>query len=139
MYATLGRDLPRSSRPTSAAGGRVAQLRSIEAGSGDGEVAFGRGIALHVSSLGKEYFMKGRGREPRIVGGDLGTLLYTVQIGSIEVHPRLSRFMLIARAVVAPRPCRATVQRPLKARPPGTIYVDAIFDDDDAGAACARG
>ena len=31
------------------------------------------------------------GAKPRIIGGDLPTLLYTVQIGSIEVHPWLSR------------------------------------------------
>ena len=30
-------------------------------------------------------------REPRFIGGDLLTLLYTVQIGSIDVHPWLSR------------------------------------------------
>ena len=30
-------------------------------------------------------------REPRFIGGDLPTLLYTVQIGSIDVHPWLSR------------------------------------------------
>lgn len=34
---------------------------------------------------------KDDGAKPRIIGGDLATMLYTVQIGSIEVHPWLSR------------------------------------------------
>ena len=32
-----------------------------------------------------------QGAKPRIIGGDLLTLLYTVQLGAIEVHPWLSR------------------------------------------------
>jgi bifunctional non-homologous end joining protein LigD len=32
-----------------------------------------------------------RGAKPRLIGGDLLTLLYTVQLGAIEVHPWLSR------------------------------------------------
>ena len=131
-----------------------AQLRTIERDGGEGELSFGRGQTLHVSSLGKPYFpnagitkgalmryytrvapyllpeIEGRalvlkrypdgvagsmffqqnagehvpdavrvatldtvelGAKPRIVGGGLATLLYTVQLGAIEVHPWLSR------------------------------------------------
>jgi bifunctional non-homologous end joining protein LigD len=131
-----------------------AQLRAIERGDGEGELTFGGGATLHVSSLAKPFFPKagvtkgglmryytrvapyllpeldGRplvlkrypdgvagpmffqqnagshvpdvvrvatldtvelGAKPRIVGGDLATLLYTVQLGAIEVHPWLSR------------------------------------------------
>lgn len=137
------------------------------------------------------------GPKARLIGGDLQTLLYTVQMGAIEVHPWLSRMsdvdsadrclidldpgvdvsfaavvslardvlriatqcalpvavktsgsrgihlvvplpprtsydtslqlgMLLARAVVAFRPEQATIQRTIKARPAGTIYVDAM-------------
>src|SRR5215208_279276 len=134
--------------------GVEAQLRAIERGDGEGELSFGRGATLHVSSLSKPFFPKagvtkgglmryytrvahmllpeieGRalvlkrypdgvagsmffqqnagehvpdvvrvatldtvelGAKPRIIGGDLATLLYTVQLGAIEVHPWLSR------------------------------------------------
>ena len=148
------------------------------------------------------------GPKPRIVGGDLVTLLYTVQIGAIEVHPWLSKVgdvnaadrclidldpgddvpfsavvalardvlgivhacalpaavktsgssgmhiviplppktsydtsaalaMLIARAVTAQHPTRATVERSLRARPPGTIYVDAMQNARGKSMACA--
>lgn len=137
------------------------------------------------------------GPKARLVGGDLQTLLYTVQMGAIEIHPWLSRVsnvdaadrclidldpgkevpfaavvslardvvkiatqcalpvavktsgsrgihlviplppkttfdtsgqlaILLARAIVALRPGQATVERMIKARPAGTIYVDAM-------------
>ena len=131
-----------------------AQLTAIERGSGEGELDLGRGVTLHVSSLGKVYFREAgitkgalmryytrvslvllpeiagrplvlkrypdgvggpmffqqdagphvpdviatkalrteeKGDRLRIIGGDLVTLLYTVQLGAIEVHPWLSR------------------------------------------------
>lgn len=130
------------------------QLAAIERGDGEGELELGRGVTLHVSSLGKMYFSdagvtKGalmryytrvspvllphiagrplvlkrypdgaggpmffqqdagphvpdvvrtkalpteeKGDRQRIIGGELATLLYTVQLGAIEVHPWLSR------------------------------------------------
>jgi bifunctional non-homologous end joining protein LigD len=247
-------------KPASDFAGVEAQLRALERSTGEGELSFGRGTALHVSSLGKTFFPKagvtkgglmryytrvapfllpqidGRalvlkrypdgvagpmffqqnagehvpelvrvatldtvelGAKPRIVGGDLPTLLYTVQLGAIEVHPWLSRVndvdapdqclidldpgddvpftevaalarevvriaegcglrvamktsgasgvhivlplpprtsyetsaalaILLAEAVVAANPARATVERGVKARPKGSIYVDAL-------------
>jgi bifunctional non-homologous end joining protein LigD len=248
----------RAERSTS--GDVETQLTAIERDGGEGELALGRGVRLHVSSLSKIYFpdagvTKGalmryytrvspyllpeidgrplvlkrypggvggpmffqqdagshvpsvvrvqalptedKGMRPRIIGGDLATLLYTVQLGAIEVHPWLSRVptidfpdrclidldpgddvpfsavvelardvlrittqcglsaavktsgstgmhvvlalpprttydrsarlaMLIAEAVVALRPERATVERSIKARPARSIYVDAM-------------
>jgi len=138
-----------------------------------------------------------KGAKPRIIGGDLLTLLYTVQLGAIEVHPWLSRLgdvdspdrclidldpaddvpfstvttlareiartaeatglnvalktsgasgihivlplpprttyetsarlaSALAAAVVAAHPEVATVERGIKSRPKGTIYVDAL-------------
>src|SRR3954469_22645858 len=137
------------------------------------------------------------GAKPRIIGGDLLTLLYTVQLGAIEVHPWLSRVkdvdspdrclidldpgddvpfstvaalarevariaeacglsvarktsgasgihivlplpprtsyetsaelaLKLAEAVVAARPDVATIERGVKDRPKGSIYVDAL-------------
>jgi bifunctional non-homologous end joining protein LigD len=130
------------------------QLLAIERDGGEGTLDLGRGVSLHVSSLGKLYFpdagitkgalmryytrvsplllphLEGRplilkrypegvggqmffqqdagphvpdvirtqvlstvekGDRARFIGGDLATLLYTVQLGAIEVHPWLSR------------------------------------------------
>ena len=137
------------------------------------------------------------GAKPRIIGGDLLTLLYTVQLGAIEVHPWLSRVddvdapdrclidldpgddvsfgtvamlarevvriaegcglsaaiktsgasgihivlplgprttyetsaalaLKLAESVVAAHPDVATVERSVKSRPTGSIYVDAM-------------
>jgi bifunctional non-homologous end joining protein LigD len=149
-----------------------------------------------------------KGDRARIIGGDLATLLYTVQLGAIEVHPWLSRIpdidsadrclidldpgddvpfsavvslarevrriiegcglsgavktsgssgvhlvialpartsydvsaqlaMGIARVVAATRPEAATVERSIGARPPGTIYVDAMQNARGKSAASA--
>jgi bifunctional non-homologous end joining protein LigD len=131
----------------------VRQLREIERDGGDGEIVFGRGKRLSVTSLDKIYFPRAgftkgdvmryyasvapmllpvikdrplilkrypegiggfsffqqnagdhvpdsvrvehvgprKGGAERIVGGDLVTLLYIVQIGTIAVHPWQSR------------------------------------------------
>jgi bifunctional non-homologous end joining protein LigD len=237
-----------------------SQLRALERGADEGDITFGRGAPLHVSSLSKPFFpeagitkgalmryytrvapfllpqIDGRalvlkrypngvdgpmffqqnagehvpdgvrvatletvelGAKPRIIGGDLLTLLYTVQLGTIEVHPWLSRVtdvdapdrclidldpgddvpfgtvaklaaevariaeacglsvalktsgasgihivlplpprttyetsaalaLSLAQAVVAAHPDVATVERSVKARPKGSIYVDAL-------------
>jgi bifunctional non-homologous end joining protein LigD len=149
-----------------------------------------------------------KGERERIIGGELATLLYTVQLGAIEVHPWLSRIpdidsadrclidldpgddvpfsavvslardvrriadecglsvavktsgssgmhlvialpprtsydtsaelaMGIARVVAAARPGEATVERSIGARPPGTIYVDAMQNARGKSAASA--
>jgi bifunctional non-homologous end joining protein LigD len=261
----------RKSSPDRGSADVESQLLAIERGDGDGNIDFGRGKKLHVSSLAKEYFPKigatkgalmryyahiwpllqphidGRplvlkrypdgvgsamffqqnagphvpdgvrvetlktveeGPKPRIIGGDLLTLLYTVQLGAIEVHPWLSRLpdveaadrclidldpgddvpfssvvalardvreiaqhcglpmalktsgssgihlviplpprtsydvsaqlaLLIARAAAAHRPELATVERSIRERPKGTIYVDPLQNARGKSMACA--
>ena len=160
--------------------------------------------AVRVETLDTEQ----EGPKPRIVGGDLATLLYTVQLGAIEVHPWLSRLpavdnadrclidldpgddvpftkvvelaksivrlarecslpvavktsgasgihlviplpprtsyetsvalaSLLANVVVQQHPELATVERSIRARPTGTIYVDAMQNARGKSMACA--
>lgn len=164
----------------------------------DGQVFYQQNAGAHVpTGVRVERIAADDGPSDRIVGGDLLTQLYTVQLGAIEVHPWLSRMVdldaperclidldpgddvpfgevvslardvrqvardcglpvavktsgssgihivlplpartaydvssrlatLIARTVVARRPERATVERSIRARPVGSIYVDAM-------------
>jgi len=46
--------------------------------------------AVRVASV-----LTSKGRERRLIGGELPTLLYTVQLGAIDVHPWLSRLRTI--------------------------------------------
>ena len=248
-----------------------SQITLLERGNGEGDIDFGDGKSLHVSSLSKIFFPKpgvtkgalmryyvriwpalqphvrdrplvlkrypngvGRpmffqqnagqhvpdvvrvetlntvdeGPKARLIGGDLPTLLYTVQLGAIEVHPWLSSLpdadaadrclidldpgddvpftsvvslardvlaiatqcglpmalktsgssgmhlviplpsrtpyevsaqlaQLIARATTAHRSDLATVERSIRARPAGTIYVDALQNARGKSMACA--
>lgn len=57
-----------------------------------GPVFYQQNAAAKVpSAVRVETVETSEGKRPRIVGGDLQTLLYTVQLGCIEVHPWLSR------------------------------------------------
>ena len=58
-----------------------------------GPMFFQQNAGEHVPAVVRveEVDTRDEGAKPRIIGGDLPTLLYTVQIGSIEVHPWLSR------------------------------------------------
>ena len=175
-----------------------------------GPMFFQQNAGAHVPDVVRVETIETRedGPKVRIVGGDLATLLYTVQMGAIEVHPWLSRVgdvnaadrclidldpgddvpfpavvslardvlgvmyqcalpaavktsgssgmhivvplpprtsydtsaalaMSIARAVTAQHPDRATVERSLRARPAGTIYVDAMQNARGKSMACA--
>ena len=189
--------------------GRPLVLKRYPDGVG-GQMFFQQDAGPHVPDVvqTKALPTEDKGLRQRIIGGDLATLLYTVQLGAIEVHPWLSRVadidaadrclidldpgddvpfsavvslardvlrvtgecglsaavktsgssgihivialpprtsyetsarlaMLIARAVVAARPGRATVERSIGARPPGTIYVDALQNARGKSAASA--
>ncbi len=189
--------------------GRPLVLKRYPEGVG-GPMFFQQDAGPHVPDVvqTKELSTEEKGYRRRIIGGDLATLLYTVQLGAIEVHPWLSRVtdidaadrclidldpgedvpfsavvslardvlrvtgecglstavktsgssgihivialpprtsyetsarlaMLIARVVAAARPERATVERSISARPPGTIYVDALQNARGKSAASA--
>jgi bifunctional non-homologous end joining protein LigD len=178
--------------------GRPLVLKRYPDGVG-GQMFFQQDAGAHVPDVVrvKPLPTEEKGVRARIIGGDLATLLYTVQLGAIEVHPWLSRVsditsadrclidldpgddvpfsavaelardvrriveqsglraavktsgssgihlvlalppktsydtsarlaMLVAEAVVALRPERATIERSVKARPAGSIYVDAM-------------
>jgi bifunctional non-homologous end joining protein LigD len=58
-----------------------------------GEMFFQQDAGPHVPAVVRVQPLdtEDKGRRMRIIGGDLATLLYTVQLGAIEVHPWLSR------------------------------------------------
>lgn len=164
-----------------------------------GPLFFQQNAGTHVPDIVRveKITTKEDGPKDRIIGGDLATLLYTVQLGAIEVHPWLSRCSdvssadrclidldpgddvpfsgvvalakeilriadkcelpvavktsgasgihlaiplpprttyetslrlagLLSRAVSAQHPDLATVERSIKSRPAGTVYVDAM-------------
>lgn len=188
---------------------RPLVLKRYPDGAG-GPMFYQQNVGAHVPDVVRveTFATKEDGPKARIIGGDLATLLYTVQLGSIEVHPWLSRVcdvdsadhclidldpgddvpfpavvtlardvlqivrqcelpaavktsgssgihlviplppkttydtsarlaMLIARVIAAHRPQRATVERSLRARPAGTIYVDAMQNARGKSMACA--
>ena len=189
--------------------GRPLVLKRYPEGVG-GPMFFQQDAGAHVPDVVQTQMLstEEKGKRRRIIGGDLATLLYTVQLGAIEVHPWLSRVsdidspdrclidldpgadvpfsavvalardvlritekcgltaavktsgsrgihlvialpkrttyetsaqlaMQIAQVVVAARPEVATVERSIKARPAGTIYVDALQNARGKSAASA--
>lgn len=58
-----------------------------------GEMFFQQDAGPHVPAVVRVQALdtEEKGKRMRIIGGDLATLLYTVQLGAIEVHPWLSR------------------------------------------------
>jgi bifunctional non-homologous end joining protein LigD len=189
--------------------GRPLILKRYPEGVG-GQMFFQQDAGPHVPDVVRTQVLSTveKGDRERFIGGDLATLLYTVQLGAIEVHPWLSRVTdidsadrclidldpgddvpfstvvslarevlrvteecglsaavktsgssgihlvialpphtsydtsvrlatLIAQVVVAARPEDATVERSIGARPPGTIYVDALQNARGKSAASA--
>ena len=189
--------------------GRPLVLKRYPEGVG-GPMFFQQDAGPHVPDVVRTAVLStlDKGDRARIIGGDLATLLYTVQLGAIEVHPWLSRIpdidsadrclidldpgddvpfsavvslardvrhiveecglsvavktsgssgihlvialpprtsyetsaelaMGIARVAAAARPGEATVERSIGARPPGTIYVDAMQNARGKSAASA--
>ena len=72
--------------------GRPLILKRYPDGVG-GQMFFQQDAGPHVPDVvpTKALRTEGKGDRQRIIGGDLVTLLYTVQLGAIEVHPWLSR------------------------------------------------
>ena len=189
--------------------GRPLILKRYPEGAG-GPMFFQQDAGPHVPDVVQTAMVStvDKGNRARIIGGDLATLLYTVQLGAIEVHPWLSRIpdidsadrclidldpgddvpfsavvslarevrrivegcglsgavktsgssgvhlvialpartsydvsaqlaMGIARVAAATWPDVATVERSIGARPPGTIYVDAMQNARGKSAASA--
>lgn len=59
----------------------------------DGEMFFQQDAGPHVPDVVRVDSVQtvDKGKQDRIIGGDLATLLYTIQMGAIEVHPWFSR------------------------------------------------
>ncbi|HEY2065291.1 MAG TPA: hypothetical protein VGG84_04990 [Gemmatimonadaceae bacterium] len=72
--------------------GRPLVLKRYPDGVG-GQMFFQQDAGPHVPTLVRVKALRTeeKGMRARIIGGDLATLLYTVQLGAIEVHPWLSR------------------------------------------------
>jgi len=72
--------------------GRPLILKRYPTGVG-GEMFFQQDAGPHVPDVVTVHQVNtvDKGKQDRIIGGDLATLLYTVQLGAIEVHPWFSR------------------------------------------------
>jgi bifunctional non-homologous end joining protein LigD len=72
--------------------GRPLVLKRYPEGVG-GQMFFQQDAGPHVPDVVRTKALptEEKGDRQRIIGGDLATLLYTVQLGAIEVHPWLSR------------------------------------------------
>jgi bifunctional non-homologous end joining protein LigD len=72
--------------------GRPLILKRYPTGVG-GEMFFQQDAGPHVPDVVTVHQVEtvDKGKQDRIVGGDLATLLYTIQLGAIEVHPWFSR------------------------------------------------